>query len=107
MQRFRRAAQKFFLLTIFLTAALLTTACGGEEPTKGTAQTKASKTARFEDTYKAEDTWVIYWYVCGTDLETESGAASADIQELLEVPLPPNVKVVAQTGGTNQWQNNV
>ncbi|MBQ3725594.1 MAG: clostripain [Selenomonadaceae bacterium] len=107
MQRFRRAAQKFFLLTIFLTAALLTTACGGEEPTKGTAQTKASKSARFEDTYKAEDTWVIYWYVCGTDLETEGGAASADIQELLEVPLPPNVKVVAQTGGTNQWQNNV
>ena len=107
MQRFRRAAQKFFLLTIFLTAALLTTACGGDEPTKGTAQTKASKTARFEDTYKAEDTWVIYWYVCGTDLETEGGAASADIQELLEVPLPPNVKVVAQTGGTNQWQNNV
>ncbi|MBR3498302.1 MAG: clostripain [Selenomonadaceae bacterium] len=107
MQRFRRAAQKFFLLTIFLAAALLTTACGGEEPTKGTAQTKASKSARFEDTYKAEDTWVIYWYVCGTDLETEGGAASADIQELLEVPLPPNVKVVAQTGGTNQWQNNV
>ena len=107
MQRFRRAAQKFFLLTIFLTAALLTTACGGEEPTKGTAQTKASKTAHFEDTYKAEDTWAIYWYVCGTDLETESGAASADIQELLEVQLPPNVKVVAQTGGTNQWQNNV
>ena len=106
MQRFRRAAQKFFLLTIFLTVALLTTACGDEEP-KGTAQTKASKTARFEDTYKAEDTWAIYWYVCGTDLETEGGAASADIQELLEVPLPPNVKVVAQTGGTNQWQNNV
>lgn len=106
MQRFRRAAQKFFLLTIFLAATILTTACDGGEP-KGEVQTKAAKNASFEDTYKTEDTWAIYWYLCGTDLETGGGAASADIQELLEVQLPANVKVVIQTGGANQWQNNV
>ena len=106
MQWFRRAAQNFFLLTIFLVTALATTACGDDAP-KGEIQTKSSKTASFEDTYKADDTWVVYWYLCGTDLETGGGAASADIQEVLDVQLPSNVKVVVQTGGANQWQNNV
>ena len=27
------------------------------------------------------DTWAIYWYVCGSDLETRFGAASNDIVE--------------------------
>ncbi|MBQ6298177.1 MAG: clostripain [Selenomonadaceae bacterium] len=102
MQKFRR----FFMLTIFLIAALMATACGDDTP-KGEVQTKSAKSASFEDTYNAQDTWLIQWYLCGTDLETEGGAASADIQELLEVKLPANVKFLIQTGGTNQWQNNV
>ena len=102
MQKFRR----FFLLAIFLIAALTATACGDDTP-KGEVQTKSAKTANFADTYKADDTWLIQWYLCGTDLETGGGAASADIQELLEVKLPTNVKILIQTGGTNQWQNNV
>ena len=102
MQKFRR----FFLLAIFLIAALTATACGDDTP-KGEVQTKSAKTANFADTYKADDTWLIQWYLCGTDLETGGGAASADIQELLEVKLPANVKILIQTGGTNQWQNNV
>ncbi len=102
MQKFRR----FFMLAIFLIAALTATACGDDTP-KGATQTKSAKTANFTDTYKAEDTWLIQWYLCGTDLETGNGAASADLQELLEVKLPANVKILIQTGGTNQWQNNV
>lgn len=38
---------------------------------------------------------------------TSGGAASADFQELLDVTLPANIKVLIQTGGTEQWQNNV
>ena len=102
MQKFRRV----FMLTIFLLMALTATACGDDTP-KGEVQTKSAKTANFADTYKAEDTWLIQWYLCGTDLETGGGAASADLQELLEVKLPANVKILIQTGGTNQWQNNV
>jgi len=94
------------MLTIFLLMALTATACGDDTP-KGEVQTKSAKTANFADTYKAEDTWLIQWYLCGTDLETGGGAASADLQELLEVKLPANVKILIQTGGTNQWQNNV
>lgn len=53
--------------------------------------------------YQSTDTWTIYWYVCGTDLESKSGAASADIQELLQVQLPANVRVLIQTGGAVEW----
>lgn len=52
------------------------------------------------------ETWAIYWYLCGTDLETEGGAATNDLLEMLDVDLPDNVTVVIQTGGTEEWQNN-
>lgn len=51
--------------------------------------------------------WVIYWYLCGSDLETNYGAATSDIQEMLEVSLPDNVKIVIQTGGSLVWQNDI
>ena len=109
MQKFYRTFQRFFLLTIFLSATLLVSACGDDnggsgEKSGGTA-TKAP-TANFDDTYKSSDTWVIQWYLCGTDLETNYGSATADIQEVMKVKLPPNVKVLIETGGAQQWQNN-
>lgn len=106
MQYFRRAVQKIFLPTIFALALILT-GCGGELDGESMKPQHEVKQATFEDTYKASDTWLVYWYLCGTDLESNSGAASADIQEMLEVKLPANVKVLIQTGGTNQWRNNV
>lgn len=51
--------------------------------------------------------WAIYWYLCGSDLETNGGFATMDLQEMLAVELPENVKVVIQTGGSAVWQNNV
>ncbi len=97
--------KKFFYYALSITlCALLFTGCSDEPKEKLAPVTKA---ANFTDTYKAEDTWLVYWYLCGTDLETNYGSASTDLQELLEVKLPANVKVLIQTGGTNQWQNNV
>ena len=50
-------------------------------------------------------TWAIYWYVCGSDLESDGGQASADIEEMLQVKLPKNVKIIIQTGGAYEWEN--
>lgn len=99
-----KAIRKIFALTIFIALALAVAGCSDEPKEKLAPVTKV---ANFTDTYKAEDTWLVYWYLCGTDLETNYGSASTDLQELLEVKLPANVKVLIQTGGTNQWQNNV
>lgn len=49
--------------------------------------------------------WAIYWYLCGSDLESEGGGATADLQEMLAATLPDDVAVIIQTGGAKEWQN--
>ncbi len=50
--------------------------------------------------------WVMYWYLCGSDLESDGGAASADLEEMMSVELPDNVKIVIQTGGSYWWDSS-
>ena len=52
-----------------------------------------------------DQTWAIYWYLCGSDLESDNAAASTDLVEMMEVRLPENVRVVIQTGGAREWHN--
>ncbi|MBQ3442918.1 MAG: clostripain, partial [Selenomonadaceae bacterium] len=101
MQTFRR-----LLIAMFLVTTLVVAGCG-DDSAGGNVTKQANKSANFSDTYKTDDTWIVYWYLCGTDLETSSGAASNDFQELLNVKLPPNIKFLIMTGGTQQWQNDV
>lgn len=72
------------------------------------------------------DKWLIYWYVCGTDIETtriafspgtdlmsgkiflaepdrEPGDATRCINEVEKANLSPNVKIFMQAGGTYIW----
>ena len=53
-----------------------------------------------------DDTWAIYWYLCGSDLESRGGYATYDLMEMTKVKLPKNVTVVIQTGGSSYWHNN-
>jgi len=85
-------------LVVLLLAVMLLGGCDDEE--------NNAKQQKFTNAYNAEDTWLVYWYVCGTDLETRFGAATTDISELMDVELPPNVKVLIQTGGTADWKNS-
>ena len=62
----------------------------------GSGQTKTSESVD----------WAIYWYLCGSDLESKHASASKDMDEMLEVNLPENVKVVIETGGAAEWQNS-
>ena len=55
----------------------------------------------------SQNTWAIYWYLCGSDLETDGGFASIDLEELAQVDLPENISVVIQTGGAIEWQNGI
>lgn len=57
-------------------------------------------------TYDSDDTWAIYWYLCGSDLESQDGAATMDLEEMMNVELPENVKVIIQTGGSSEWMND-
>ena len=45
----------------------------------------------------------LFVYVCGGDLESVEGRASACISELLADDVPEGVRVVVQTGGSRHW----
>lgn len=47
--------------------------------------------------------WVVFVYLCGTDLESEGGAATSDLIEMIEAGAGGNIRFVVQTGGTAQW----
>ena len=53
------------------------------------------------------DTWTIFVYLCGTDLESGGGEASSDIMQMLDADGSDNVRFVIQTGGTSEWQNEM
>ena len=53
-----------------------------------------------------QDTVTIMVYMCGTDLESKSGMASKDIQEICSADLSDNVNVIIFTGGCKSWKIN-
>ena len=68
--------------------------------------TQNSTPVNFADSYNANNTWLIYWYICGSNLESDYGSATADIKEMIESTVPSNVKVLIQAGGSNKWHND-
>ena len=54
-----------------------------------------------------KDAWTIMMYVCGSDLESENGFASSDIDEILSVSgQPDDVNIILETGGSSSWKNS-
>lgn len=75
-----------------------------------TEETEAGEetgTEMLAETEAEEGSWAIYWYLCGSDLESGGGFATGDLSELMEVALPENVYVVIETGGASVWQNDL
>ena len=54
-----------------------------------------------------EDTVTIMVYLCGTDLESKSGMATNDLNEMLQATLSDKVNLLVYTGGCKRWKNNV
>lgn len=106
-----RKMQKFLAVLLSTTMCLSLVACGDEvvitedntqnaQVTEVTEQQEPASEAQEED-----GSWAVYWYLCGSDLETNGGFATTDLDEMLQVDLPENVNVVIQTGGAAVWQN--
>ena len=94
--------KKILALMLAFAVCMSMAACGGEEAPReeSTPVTTTQMVAA-----SSEGSWSVYWYLCGSDLETNHGCATTDLQEMLEVQLPENVNVVIQTGGARVWQN--
>lgn len=55
---------------------------------------------------KHKGTWAIYWYLCGSDLESQAGAGTTDLAEMLDATMPEGVTVVIETGGSSAWMTD-
>lgn len=115
--------KKLLALVLVLALCFCLSACGGEEEIVDEPQAAPTVSTEVEQTPADEPevepeaepeaepltdgSWAVYWYLCGSDLESNYGCATADLQEMLEVQLPENVTVVIQTGGAAVWQNDL
>ncbi len=58
----------------------------------------------FSVTALAEDKITVMVYMCGSNLESDNGAATADITEMLKSRFDPEqVNVIVMTGGSTRW----
>lgn len=91
---------KIFVFLLAAVMCLSLAACGGDEAADGSTPDAAPVF------HAGDGSWAVYWYLCGSDLETNGGFATTDLSEMMEVQLPKNVNVVIQTGGAAVWQND-
>ena len=54
-----------------------------------------------------KDTVTVMVYMCGTDLESNYGMATSDLQEMMNATIGGNVNVIVETGGCKLWKNSV
>ncbi len=53
-----------------------------------------------------KDVTTIMVYMCGTDLESNYGMATSDMQEMLGASFDDHINVIIYTGGCQRWKNN-
>ncbi|MEX1378290.1 MAG: clostripain-related cysteine peptidase [Eubacteriales bacterium] len=53
-----------------------------------------------------KDEFTIMVYMCGSDLESRSGMATADLNEMLHSDISKNINLVVETGGARTWKNS-
>ncbi len=49
------------------------------------------------------DTWTVFVYLCGSDLESDNGCATEDLGELVGASGSDEVRFVVETGGAKRW----
>lgn len=96
-----------------VTTGLVTPSSLGSTTTAGSSSTVAtsiSQQARAKRTVlkgNGNDRATVMVYMCGTDLESQSGMATADLNEMLYATISDKVNIIVETGGTARWRNNV
>ena len=78
-----------------------------EENTSSEVSNSGESSAEEGDTLPItgiEKDYTVMIYLCGADLESQSGYASSNIAEILTVNLPSNVNVIIETGGASKWK---
>ena len=113
-------SKKFISLLIAVTMLLSLFGCSSNsssEQDSAVSQTEAQATEPVvlkehkhekseKPVYDPDATCSIFIYMCGSNLESKSGLAGKDIDELLEADIPDQVNVVIETGGASKWHSH-
>lgn len=67
----------------------------------------AARDKRVTPLGNGKDTVTVMVYMCGTDLESKYGMATADLSEMLNAKISDKVNVIVETGGCSKWKNSV
>ena len=81
--------------------AVPTSAPGEEADHQVAAEARAKRTEILGD---GKDLVTLMVYMCGTDLESKNGMASADMAEMAAAKYGDNVRIIIMTGGCSQWK---
>lgn len=95
-----KTGKRFILLIALAVTACLLGGCLAED---GDA---SEEHAEQEEVKSGNHRFTVMVYMCGTDLESDYGAATADILEMCAADISDDVNVLLYTGGTERWQNN-
>jgi len=95
------------LCTLFALVVLCTWIAGErvQTPPVSTGGDTAASSAAVHKTGRVKE-WTVFIYMCGTDLESEDGSASANLNEICRPRATEEINVVVQTGGTKNWRLN-
>ena len=111
-KRTRKAAVKTagFLLAALLSAGSALSGCGSAASDTGEAAAEgetASQDPAEEKPGNPQKALTLMLYLCGSNLESSAGSASADLDEILSSGVSTeNVNVVIMAGGTTKWHND-
>ena len=67
---------------------------------------KLAREKRYTPVGNGNDTVTIMVYMCGTDLESKYGMATADLKEMINANIAKNVNIIVETGGCKKWKNS-
>lgn len=95
-----KTGKRFILLIALAVTACLLGGCLAED---GDASEEHAEQAEMKS---GNHKFTVMVYMCGTDLESDYGAATADILEMCAADISDDVNVLLYTGGTERWQNN-
>ena len=111
----KRGGRGTFLLSLMLILVIVISGCGaspqsaspaGASSAGNTTDDTASKAVSSEDGGSIGNTLTLMIYLCGSDLESKTGAATKDLDEIVASGVNTDlVNVVVMAGGTTQWQN--
>ncbi len=79
---------------------------GGQQESTNNTNINNSNYVSYEDESiknTSKNTYTLMIYMCGSNLESDGGYASADIEEMLKATLSNEINVLIYTGGARRW----